>query len=217
MVPPSSAGTIGTLGVWFIPFLIASLSYSNFNRNDPERRPIDMKKLHKHYDFIVVGAGSAGAVVANRLSENPDWRVLLLEAGGDESELSDIPVMAAYLQLGNMDWKYKTLPQPGRACLGHVNQQCNWPRGKVLGGSSVLNYMLYVRGNKRDYDNWEADGNPGWGYEEVLKYFKKSEDNRNPYLAANNRYHATGGYLTVQESPWRTPLVTAFLEAGEFY
>ena len=73
---------------------------------------------------------------------------------------------------------------------------------QVLGGSSVLNYMLYVRGNRKDYDDWEAQGNPGWGYHTALRYFKKSEDNRNPYLAATP-YHATGGYLTVQEAPWR--------------
>ena len=133
-----------------------------------------------------------------------------------------------------MDWKYTTEPQPGRACLGHTNQRCNWPRGKVVGGSSVLNYMLYVRGNRKDYDHWEDDGNPGWGYKEVrfwiifffiffninfvilfqaLHYFKKSEDNRNPYLAATP-YHNSGGYLTVQEAPWRTPLAAAFVEAG---
>lgn len=77
----------------------------------------------------------------------------------------------------------------------------------------MLNYMLYVRGNKKDYDHWEAAGNPGWGYDSVLHYFKKSEDNRNPYLAATP-YHGTGGYLTVQEAPWRTPLAAAFVEAG---
>ena len=77
----------------------------------------------------------------------------------------------------------------------------------------MLNYMLYVRGNSKDYDHWEQDGNPGWGSEEVLYYFKKSEDNRNPYLA-ETPYHSTGGYLTVQEAPWRTPLATAFVEAG---
>ena len=101
-----------------------------------------------------------------------------------------------------MDWKYKTEPQPNRACLGHTEQRCNWPRGRVLGGSSVLNYMLYVRGNKLDYDHWEQAGNPGWGYNHALHYFKKSEDNRNPYLAATP-YHSSGGYLTVQEAPWR--------------
>lgn len=94
-----------------------------------------------------------------------------------------------------------------------IGDRCNWPRGKVLGGSSVLNAMVYVRGNKRDYDAWESQGNPGWGYENVLKYFKKSEDNRNPYLS-NGKYHEAGGYLTVQEPPWRTPLALAFIKAG---
>lgn len=91
--------------------------------------------------------------------------------------------------------------------------RCNWPRGKVLGGSSVLNYMLYLRGNKKDYDLWETMGNPGWGYKDALYYFKKSEDNTNPYLA-NTPYHSTGGYLTVGEAPYRTPLAAAFVEAG---
>jgi len=200
-------------GLWFFPFLLASLSYYHTHQDNPEGRVKGVQKLLKSYDFIIVGGGSAGAVVANRLSENPDWSVLLLEAGGDETALSEVPAMAAYLQLGRLDWKYKTEPQPGRACLGHAGQRCNWPRGKVLGGSSVLNYMLYVRGNKRDYDSWEEQGNPGWGYQEVLQYFKRSEDNRNPYLTATP-YHSSGGYLTVQEAPWRSPLATTFIEAG---
>jgi len=206
---------IGTAGILFFPFLIATLSYYHYRQMDPERRPRDTSSLYKHYDFIIIGAGTAGAVMANRLSENPDWTVLLLEAGGDETEISDVPALAAYLQLGRMDWKYKTEKQEGRACMGHTDGRCNWPRGKVLGGSSVLNYMLYVRGNKLDYDHWADAGNPGWDYESILPYFKKSEDNRNPYLAADTRYHSTGGYLTVQEAPWRTPLATAFVEAGE--
>lgn len=78
-------------------------------------------------------------------------------------------------------------------------------RLQVIGGSSVLNTMLYVRGNRRDYDNWASMGNDGWSYDEVLPYFMKSQDQRNPYLA-KNKYHATGGYLTVQDSPWNTPL-----------
>ncbi|CAG9820556.1 unnamed protein product [Phaedon cochleariae] len=154
-----------------------------------------------------------GAVVANRLSEVENWKVLLLEAGGDETEISDVPLMAAYLQLSALDWKYKSEPQ-GQACLAMNNGRCNWPRGKVIGGSSVLNYMLYLRGNKRDYDLWESLGNPGWGSQDVLYYFKKSEDNKNPYLA-KTPYHATGGYLTVSEPPYHTPLVAAFVEAGK--
>jgi len=94
------------------------------------------------------------------------------------------------------------------------NNRCNWPRGKVLGGSSVLNYMLYLRGNKRDYDMWEKQGNLGWAWRNVLQYFKKSEDNQNPYLL-RTPYHASGGYLTVQEAPWHTPLATAFVQAGQ--
>ncbi|OAD62856.1 Glucose dehydrogenase [acceptor] [Eufriesea mexicana] len=168
--------------------------------------------LYPEYDFVVVGAGSAGAVVANRLSEIPKWNVLLLEAGPDENEVTDVPSLAAYLQLTKLDWKYKTEPT-GKACLAMKGGRCNWPRGKVLGGSSVLNYMLYVRGNRHDYDHWESMGNPGWGYNQALYYFKKSEDNRNPYLQ-KSPYHSTGGYLTVQESPWKTPLVVAFVQAG---
>lgn len=176
--------------------------------------------------------------MANRLSENEKWNVLLLEAGGDEMEISDVPLMAAYLQLSQLDWKYKSEPQ-GQACLGSLlktnilqqgqkcesklkylkflamnNGRCNWPRGKVIGGSSVLNYMLYLRGNKKDYDIWESLGNPGWGSQDALYYFKKSEDNQNPYLA-NTPYHSTGGYLTVSEAPYHTPLVAAFVEGGK--
>ncbi|KAK0075350.1 hypothetical protein PV325_007006 [Microctonus aethiopoides] len=205
--------TAGSLG-WFFPALAMALAYFQYDVMDKESQPIDMptELLHPNYDFIIVGAGSAGAVVASRLSEVEKWNILLLEAGGDETEISDVPLLAGYLQLSKLDWKYKTEPQ-GDACLAMEQGRCNWPRGKVLGGSSVLNYMLYLRGNKRDYDIWEQQGNIGWSSRDALHYFKKSEDNKNPYLA-NTIYHSTGGYLTVQEAPWRTPLATSFVEAG---
>jgi choline dehydrogenase-like flavoprotein len=108
------------------------------------------------YDFVIIGGGSAGAVVASRLSEIPDWKVLLLEAGGDENEVSDVPALTGYMQLSEFDWMYKTAPPTNSAyCLAMVGDRCNWPRGKVLGGSSVLNAMIYVRGNR-----YEA--NPPW-------------------------------------------------------
>ena len=208
----TAIGIVGT-SLWLIPLLIAGIAYYRYDYLDPESRPIDRYPLYKEYDFVIVGGGSAGAVVANRLSEIPHWTVLLLEAGPDENEISDVPSLAAYLQLSDLDWQYKTEPT-GKACLAMKGGRCNWPRGKVLGGSSVLNYMLYVRGNRHDYDHWESLGNPGWGYKNVIRYFKKSEDNRNPYLA-RSKYHSRGGYLTVQESPWRTPLSLAFIQAGQ--
>ena len=94
------------------------------------------------------------------------------------------------------------------------NGRCHWPRGKVLGGCSGINYMLYIRGAKKDYDIWEQQGNPGWSYQDVLPYFLKSEDNRSPKYA-KTPYHSTGGYLTVEEPRWRTPLAAAFIQAGQ--
>lgn len=207
----STVGVVTTT-LWAIPLLIAAISYYRYDRVDPEARPIDQQDILPEYDFIVIGAGSAGAVVANRLSEIPQWKVLLIEAGPDENEISDTPSLAAYLQLSKLDWAYKTKPS-NSSCLGMNNNRCNWPRGKVLGGSSVLNYMIYVRGNRHDYELWNELGNTGWDYENVLHYFKKSEDNRNPYLTPSH-YHNKGGYLTVQESPWHSPLVAAFVDAG---
>uniref|UniRef100_A0A0P6FW01 Glucose dehydrogenase (FAD, quinone) n=1 Tax=Daphnia magna TaxID=35525 RepID=A0A0P6FW01_9CRUS len=205
----------GNLSLWasFPAFLLYYLLYSSFEMNDPEGFITDAETILTEYDFIVIGAGSAGAVVANRLTEISNWNVLLLEAGGDEGMITDIPGAVQLLQRTSIDWKYRTVAQTG-ACLGFNDNKSNWPRGKILGGSSVLNYMLYVRGNKRDYDDWEAKGNTGWSYDDVLPYFIKSEDNRNPYIAANTKYHGTGGYLTVQEPAWTTPLAAAFVEAG---
>ena len=165
--------------------------------------------------IFTVGAGSAGAVVANRLSENPKMKVLLLEAGGHETLQSEIPMFAARLQLSQYDWQYKTVPQK-YACQGMINHVSNWPRGKILGGCSTINYMLYIRGNKRDFEIWKNYGNPGWGWEDVFYYFIKSEDNRDPDIVKNG-YHGTGGYLTISTPHYTTPIAGAFLEAGKLY
>ncbi|KAK2580035.1 hypothetical protein KPH14_012322 [Odynerus spinipes] len=207
-------GTTSVIGLGLIPLLAISLMIHRYNLADPEFPPMETRELRTMYDFIVVGGGSAGSVIASRLSEVSNWTVLLLEAGGNENEISDVPILASYMQLSDFDWRYQTAPPTTSAyCLAMIGDRCNWPRGKVLGGSSVLNAMVYVRGNRLDYDNWARLGNTGWSYEEVLPYFLKSEDNRNPYLA-RTPYHKTGGYLTVQEAPWRSPLSIAFLQAA---
>lgn len=125
--------------------------------------------------YFIVGGGSAGAVIASRLSENPSVKVLLLEAGGKEHIISDIPIAYQLLQTSLADWAYLTEPQE-KACLGHKERRSRWPRGKVLGGTSVLNVMIYVRGNRMDYDLWEQLGATGWAWKDVLPYFIKSED-----------------------------------------
>jgi len=185
-------------------------------RNDfqnPEGVPYDTRVFKPEYDFIVVGAGSGGSVVANRLTEVPGWSVLLLEAGGEENFISDIPLMASYAQFLGFNWGYRT-EKNKNYCRGMEGQRCRWPRGKVMGGTSVINYMVYTRGNRRDYDLWEELGNKGWGYDSVLPYFLKSEDIGIPELM-HSPYHSSGGYLNVQEAPWKTRLAPAFLEAGQ--
>lgn len=180
---------------------------------DHRVRDFPFDHLYDCYDFIIIGGGSAGSVLANRLSENPEWTVLLLEAGSDENVLSEVPVLFPILQTSSIDWQFVTEPSD-QYCLSMVDKRCKWPRGKVLGGSSVLNAMLYIRGNKRDYDKWAAMGNPGWSYKEVLPYFLKAEDMRIPHYQ-NDPYHSTGGPLSVEYFKYEQPITRKILEAGE--
>ncbi|CAG7730564.1 unnamed protein product [Allacma fusca] len=152
------------------------------------------------FDFIIVGGGSAGAVVANRLSENS--KVLLLEAGGEPHPLHRIPLLSLFLvQLPYADWGYYTTPQKN-CCLAMKSNSCSWPRGKALGGSSNLNFMVYIRGHKNDFENWaNITGDPRWRYENVLRFFKKSENYHGEW--DTEHYHSHEGYLNVEQPAYK--------------
>ena len=163
------------------------------------------------YDYIIVGAGTAGCVLANRLTEDSNITVLLLEAGPVDSKyLLNIPLLQSEITLSELDWKYQTVPQK-QGFLLSKNREVLWPAGKVLGGSSSINGMIYARGIPADYDNWAKMGASGWTYEEVLPYFLKSE---NSLLGEDKRYHSTGGPVTVTYPSYITELDKAFIEAG---
>ncbi|KXJ81242.1 hypothetical protein RP20_CCG020916, partial [Aedes albopictus] len=167
----------------------------------------------KEYDFIIVGGGNAGAVLANRLSEISQWKILLIEAGGEDNILSDIPLFAAYLQSTALNWNFVSERQEG-TCLGIKDERCPAPKGKGLGGSTIINYMIYNRGNPADFDNWAAAGNEGWSYKDVLPYFMKSE--KVTFKDTNKQpKHGKGGPVNVEYVPYRSPLVHAFVKANE--
>jgi choline dehydrogenase-like flavoprotein len=158
------------------------------------------------YDYVIVGAGSAGCVLAHRLSADPDVSALVLEAGGpDSSDLVHMPAGCGALQRGPEDYDYSTMWEP------HLhNRSVHLPRGKVLGGSSSINFMVYMRGHRADYDEWRGQGCAGWGYTDLLPYFKRAEDNER----GASEYHGVGGPLAVSDTRWPTALVQAWIDAG---
>jgi len=162
------------------------------------------------YDYVIVGAGSAGCVLAARLSENPDTRVLLLEAGPPDTAAElRIPAATSMLLQTAYDWNYQTVPQDRAG-----GRPIYWPRGKVLGGSSAIAAMIYIRGNRDDYDSWRDDfGCEGWSYADLLPYFLRAEGNaRGP-----SAYHGANGPLSVQDLKVRSGLTGAWVTAARHY
>ncbi|XP_066943522.1 glucose dehydrogenase [FAD, quinone]-like [Macrobrachium rosenbergii] len=165
------------------------------------------------YDFIVVGSGTAGTIIASRLSEMKDWKVLLLEAGSIPSPDSYIvPFISAQFIAGNPSiWRHKTVPQQ-YSNLNFIEQRGLAPAGRVLGGGSTINGLSYVRGSRQDFDNWAALGNPGWDYQSVLKYFQKFESYNGP-AGPQNEYYGNSGPIGVTPTKGG-PLTDAFLSGG---
>ena len=159
------------------------------------------------FDYIVVGGGSAGCVLAARLSEDPDVTVALLEAGPvDKSILIHVPAGLALMpQTGTANWNFDSVPQKG------LNGRVGWqPRGKVLGGSSSVNAMIYIRGHRADYDHWASEGNPGWAYDDVLPYFRRAEHNER----IRDEYHGNDGPLNVMDLRSPSKITQPFIDAG---
>src|SRR2546425_10840604 len=170
--------------------------------------------MAEEFDFVVVGGGSAGAVIASRLSEDPACRVALIEAGERPPEISSLPIAPAAMQLNpTTDWMYPA--DPGKAGLGLNGRRIPVPRGKMLGGSSGINYMVYVRGHPGDFDCWAEGGATGWSYADVLPYFRKSEGLApSAEIAIDAPAHNTAGPLGVSVRSPVLPAAREFVEAA---
>ncbi|KAJ8939715.1 hypothetical protein NQ314_011001 [Rhamnusium bicolor] len=184
---PTLASTCGGAQYMLFMGLLEVFLRSQCDLEDPCGRP-ESTPLFPEYDFIIVGAGSAGSVVASL----------------DEPTGTQVPSMFLNFIGSDIDWRFQTEPET-QACLAENERRCSWPRGKVIGGTSVMNGMMYIRGSRKDYDDWAEMGNDGWSYNEILPYFLKSEDNKQ-IDEMDRGYHSKGGLLTVSQFPYHPPL-----------
>ncbi|XP_075157194.1 glucose dehydrogenase [FAD, quinone]-like [Haematobia irritans] len=189
--PVANVGTVNTL----VALLAEGILAGHCNISQKESFPPDyaeeaLRKGIETYDFVIVGAGSAGSVVASRLSENPQWKVLVIEAGDDPPQESEIPSLISSMRHSKASYNYRTEAN-GRSCKAAENSECLWARGQCIGGSGSVNGMIYIRGSRADHDRWCLEGNTGWCYDDVVPYYEKSltpqgtKENPQGYLTLN--------------------------------
>ncbi|XP_022920251.2 glucose dehydrogenase [FAD, quinone]-like [Onthophagus taurus] len=197
-----------------IVILIITLCKTNSQITFNANFSLNFNYYHTFFDYVIVGSGAAGSVVASRLSENPNLNILVLEAGIEPIKLVDIPAICATFQFTDYNWGY-LMEEQENMCLGLQDKRMHWPRGKVIGGSTVINYMIHIRGNRLDFDRWAKNGNKGWSYTDVLPLFKKSEDCS--VERQDKEFRNIGGELGVQDVAYRTKSAEAFVEAMQEY
>ncbi|KAG7204865.1 hypothetical protein KM043_005265 [Ampulex compressa] len=194
----AAGGSSGQLFVQLLQTLLtAQCSLSNPNDYPPDRTE-EILNSETDFDFVIVGGGTAGSVLTRRLTEIEDWKVLLIEAGDDPSPITDVPSLYLFSWGSDVDYAYETEPDDG-FCQSFGNKRCRWSKGFALGGSSVINAMIHVQGNERDYEEWAELGNEGWGHEQVLPYLRKSINCPPDHIRKwGGEYCGSGGPLNIR-------------------